>query len=473
MTAWPARPWGSRPTEAQRDVRFLVATALVAVALGWAWLARAAVPTGVECLRLMLAAVLAAVAFARASGRRRQWLLLALLSAWLLTNLWDARWFGILTTNFTAPGRWRSEHASSNDYWVFYHAARDTYVLGGSPYAVGNNFPIPTYWLIHLLAIGGRLPIEWAGSLFWGVNLLVLVASLGATLLVLGTASPAPRLAGLLLVLLLATTNPVLAAWAMGQTIILALGFWTLGALAWDRWRGWMREAGCAVAFVTAGMLKPPLLIFPAAFAVRAVGEVVAGRLRAGTPLSPSARVGWWSAAIVAAFVVVTIAVPGGVTWQTLWQFPRVAHAAQLTIGYDLPFNFSLPFILLHQLERGGVLSVERWLEPSNAVLGGLAAVLFAARLGPCPSVGRDLAPGLLIPPLVLGAFESYYATWFLPFLLWCGRLAVNQTIPPRGQALAWVGLALVQVFTSPFFLVGVILLLLAGDYDRGAAART
>ncbi|MBI4345318.1 MAG: hypothetical protein HY553_00575, partial [Elusimicrobia bacterium] len=118
---------GSRPTEAPRDVRFLAATALVAVALGWAWLARAPFPTRVECLRLVVAAVLAAVAFTPASARRRQWLLLALLSAWLLLNLWDAGWLGILTTNFTPSGRWQSVHASSNDYWVFYYAARDTY----------------------------------------------------------------------------------------------------------------------------------------------------------------------------------------------------------------------------------------------------------------------------------------------------------------------------------------------------------
>ncbi|MBI4348533.1 MAG: hypothetical protein HY553_16960 [Elusimicrobia bacterium] len=220
-------------------------------------------------------------------------------------------------------------------------------------------------------------------------------------------------------------------------------------------------------------MIKPPLLIFPAALGARALGEAVAGRLRARAGFSPGARVGWWSAALFAAFVAVAIALPGGVTWQTFRQFPQVAHAAQLTIGYDLQFNFSLPFILLHKLEQGGVLSVNTFLEPSNAVLGSLAVVLFAARLGPSPSVFRDLAPGLLIPPLVLGAFEPYYATWFLPFLLWCGSLAVNGTIPPRGQALAWAGLALVQVFTSPLFLVGVILLLLAGDYDRGAAGET
>ena len=82
----------------------------------------------------------------------------------------------------------------------------------------------------------------------------------------------------------------------------------------------------------------------------------------------------------------------------------------------------------------------------------------------------RDLAPGLLIPPLVLGAFESYYATWFLPFLLWVGARAVNGTMPPRAQALAWSGLGLVQVFTSPLFLVGVVLLLLVSDDGRGEA---
>jgi hypothetical protein len=253
----------------------------------------------------------------------------------------------------------------------------------------------------------------------------------------------------------------------MGQTIIPALGFWMLGALAWDRWRGRRREVGCALGFVIAGMIKPPLLIFPAALGVRAVGEAALGRLRERGGPSPGARVGWWSAAIVAAFVAVAVALPGGVTWQTLWQFPAIGHAAQLTIGYELPFNFSLPFILLHKLEQYGVLSLGRWLEPSNAVLGGLAAVLFAVRLGPCPSVVRDLAPGLLIPPFVLGVFESYYATWFLPFLLWVGARAVNRTLPPRGEALAWTGLGLIQVFTSPLFLVGVVLLLLAGDYGR------
>jgi hypothetical protein len=455
---------------APRDVRFLAATAFVAVALAWAFFARAALPTRVEALRLMVAGVLAALAFTPAGPRRRQGLLLALLSAWLLLNLWDARWLSILTTNFTTLGRWTSAHTPSNDYWVFYHAARDTYVLGRSPYAAGNSFPIPTYWFIHLLAGAGRLPIESAGSVLWGLNLLILAASLGGALLLLRAARPASSLAGVLLVLLLATTNPVLTAWAMGQTIILALGFWMLGALAWDRWRGLMREVGCAAGFVIAGMIKPPLLIFPAAFGVRAVGEAAQGGLRARGGPSPSARVGWWSVAIVAVFVAVAVALPGGVTWQTFEQFPQIGHAAQLTIGYELRFNFSLPFILLHKLEQHGLLSLGRWLEPSNAVLGSLAAVLFAVRLGPCPSVFRDLAPGLLIPPFILGAFESYYATWFLPFLLWVGARAVNGTMPPRGQALAWIGLGLVQVFTSPLFLVGVVLLLLASDYGRGGA---
>ncbi|PYM33306.1 MAG: hypothetical protein DME15_11585 [Candidatus Rokuibacteriota bacterium] len=210
--------------EAPRDVRFLAATVLVAVALAWAFFARAALPTRVEGLRLMVASVLAALAFTPVGPRRRQGLLLGLLSAWLLLNLWDARWLSILTTNFTTPGRWASAHTPSNDYWVFYHAARDTYVLGGSPYAVGNNFPIPTYWFIHLLAGAGRLPIEWAGSVLWGLNLLILAASLGAAVLLLRTARPASSLAGVLLVLLLVTTNPVLSAWATGQTIILARG---------------------------------------------------------------------------------------------------------------------------------------------------------------------------------------------------------------------------------------------------------
>src|SRR5206468_2470860 len=178
--------------EAPRDVRFLAATVLVAVALAWACFARAALPTRVEGLRLMVASVLAALAFTPVGPRRRQGLLLGLLSAWLLLNL---------------------------------------------------------------------------------------AASLGAAVLLLRTARPASSLAGVLLVLLLVTTNPVLSAWATGQTIILALGFWVLGALVWDRWRGLGREVGCAAALVIAGMIKPPLLIFPAAFGVRALGEAALGGL--------------------------------------------------------------------------------------------------------------------------------------------------------------------------------------------------
>src|SRR5207253_1412670 len=98
--------------EAPRDVRFLAATVLVAVALAWAFFARAALPTRVEGLRLMVASVLAALAFTPVGPRRRQGLLLGLLSAWLLLNLWDARWLSILTTNFTTPGRWASAHRS-------------------------------------------------------------------------------------------------------------------------------------------------------------------------------------------------------------------------------------------------------------------------------------------------------------------------------------------------------------------------
>src|SRR5437879_13371544 len=130
--------------------------------------------------------------------------------------------------------------------------------------------------------------------------MLICAHSLGVPGLLLRPPRLASRLAGVLLVLLLVTTNAVLSAWATGQTIILALGFWVLGALVWDRWRGLGREVGCAAALVIAGMIKPPLLIFPAAFGVRALGEAALGGLRGGGGPSPSAWVGWWSVAIVA-----------------------------------------------------------------------------------------------------------------------------------------------------------------------------
>src|SRR5438874_8642143 len=49
--------------------------------------------------------------------------------------------------------------------------------------------------------------------------------------------------------------------------------------------------------------------------------------------------------------------------FRSLGQFPQIGHTAQLTIGYELRFNFSLPFILLRKLEQHGLLSLDRWLE--------------------------------------------------------------------------------------------------------------
>ncbi len=463
------KTWGSM-MGSTRDWRFLAAIALISGATLWAWLAKAAFPSPVECGRLVAGLVLAAMVLVPVAWRARAVILHSALLAWLILNLYEARWLGILTTNLNAKWEWSPSQTASNDYWVFYHAAHDTYVSGGSPYAVGNHFPIPTYWFIHLLAGVGRLPIESAGTIFWVLNLLALAAVVAGSLALLRPLRPASRVASILMVLVLLTSNPVMAALAMGQTIILALGFWFLGILLWDRGRSPWREMGCAGSFVVAGMIKPPLLIFIAAFGVRAAIETLAVAMGRRPRISTSAQVGWWSLAFFAGLIGIAISLPGGVTWQAFWQFPGVAHSTQVTAGRSQVFNFSLPFIMLNKLDKAGILSLDRWIEVTNLLLGGLAATLFAKRLGPLPLTFRDIAPGLLIPPFVFGAFWSYYAAWFLPFLLWCGWLILGQAIPPRGQAIAWIGLALLQVFSSPLFLVGASLLLLAGDYTRQEA---
>jgi len=450
------------------DWRFLAAVAIVSAAIFWAFLAKASPPTPVESGRLLAALTLAAVGLGPAGWRGRGLLLHSALFAWLILNLHQARWLGILTTNLNANWEWSSAHFASNDYWVFYHAAQDTYVLGRSPYVVGNHFPIPTYWLIHLLAGSGRLPIEWAGTLFWGVNFIIIVAVVGGSLMLLRQVRPASQVASILFLMILVLSNPVLASWAMGQTIILALGFWFVGIVVWDRGRSPWREIGCAASFVVAGMIKPPLLIFMGAFGVRAAIETLMVILRRRTKISGSARVGWWSVAFFAGLIGTAVCLPGGVTWETFWQFSRIVHSTLATAGRSQVFNFSLPFVLMNKLDKAGILSLDRWIDLVNLLLGGLGATVFAKRLGPNPASFRDIAPGLLIPPFVFGAFWSYYSAWFFPYLLWCGWLTLDQAIPPKAQAMAWAGLALLQVFSSPLFLVGVSLLLLAGDYARG-----
>jgi len=214
-------------------------------------------------------------------------------------------------------------------------------------------------------------------------------------------------------------------------------------------------------------MIKPPLLLIPAAFAFRAAAELIMIAMQARRTLSPSGRVGFWSTVAFAGLVGTAVAIPGGVTWQTFVQFPQIAHTAQVTAGRTQLFNFSLSFIILHKLDQAAILSLNRWIDLTNLLTVCLVTTLFALRLGRDPLAFHDIAPGLLLTPFVLGAFWSYYAAWFLPYLLWLGWLTLDQGIPPLGQATVWIGLALSQVFSSPLFLVGVILLLLGGDYSR------
>jgi hypothetical protein len=447
------------------DWRFCAAIALLTISTVWAVVSNAAFPIPTECARIFIACLLCTLTITHCYRQYRKTLITLILLAWILINLYDADWLSVLMVNFDELGRWSPIHTPSNDYWVFYHGARDLYIFNSSPYVVSNQFPIPTYWLIHLLSGFGSLSIHHAGVVFWIFNLVVLAA------VVIGTWSllqlPSPGLIGALLAGIILTSNPVIASVCMGQTIILALGVWLLGIVFWQKCTHPWREIGSAICFVLAGMIKPPLMFFVIAFIIRALVESSTVITRKRRELSSVGRLGWWSLAFILIFIFTAIILPRGVSLETFIQFIERAQWTQVEVGKGLVFNFSLSRILLLKLDKLGILSFEEWLEPASLFLVLLGGIFFAMRIGRTPNSFCDLAPGLLIPPFVFGFFEYYYAAWFLPFLLWCGWLTLNESIPPRGQAIAWLGLALIQVFSSPLFLVGVLLLLLAGDYAR------
>jgi hypothetical protein len=352
------------------------------------------------------------------------------------------------------------ERSIGADFQTFYDGAYLLFTRGESPYrATGTTaFPFPTFALVWLLSLAGRLGQEATFMAFVVVeDLLLAGVFLLARRAAAGHAVPEPIDAARDLILVGLLLHPtVLAGIGVGNSSVVAGALIAAGVWAWqcDSSR-WFPHTG-AVLVNLAWMVKPQLLMATAFFLTAWLLE---RRPRARSRAAAIGRliIPWGAGLVVASILIAPQAMS-----QAYADFPGVAAHWHDTIAATYPNNYAPAAVLAKALARLVGLSVS----PTLAVLWiGITLLLLAwnlaaLRRGPVDSP-RAAYPWLLASLL----WSSLVWEWYLALAVVAvlGVVLTPGVREGRGRSASalWLaaGIALTMVVSSFAFTVGVAVL--------------
>jgi len=342
------------------------------------------------------------------------------------------------------------------DFETFYRGAQALFGAGSSPYtaAGATAFPFPTFPLVHVLSLAGRLSITQAHLVFAAVSvgLLGLAFWLLLRLLERPAAGSRAEPARLLLQAGLMVQPPVLAGLAWGNSGPLA-GAAVAAGLWW-----WLHDgtrASCHAA--AAAMVKPQLLMAALFFLACAARE----SLRPPERRSRAAAIGRlilpWGAALLLASLPV-LAPASLAAYQDFFEVARRWHAEVAATHAN---NLALATLLAELAGRAWGIPVATGAPRIAALLGLL---VLAANLRSLRRREADALPAFL--PWLLSSllWTSLVWDWYLTLVLAAPLAMVGlppSAAPPRPrEAVTLVaGIACCTTASVTFFPAGLLLL--------------
>jgi hypothetical protein len=347
------------------------------------------------------------------------------------------------------------------DFRTFYEGAEALFKHRHSPYSVPGTtaFPFPTFPLVWLLSLAGRLPLEQTFLAF--VALQAVLLGIGVILMGRVAAETIPRDSDpgrRLLQVGLVLHPAVLAGIVLGNSGALAGAVVLWAIWLWRCGRGTWSVHGAAVLFNLGWMVKPQLV--PAALFFLATWWLE--RTREPRRNSRAARIGRLLVPWAGAILVVSLAIPFPATLLAYREFPGVAATWHTHIAEAYPNNYALAAILAKALAR-------LWAVPvSHSLLLltiGIAGPLFLWNVVSLTS-GRPDSLRPFLPWLLTSLLWTSLAwEWYLGLVL-AGPMLMMTLAPSASDSPAALGglrlaggIACTMVFSSFIFTLGYLLI--------------
>jgi glycosyltransferase involved in cell wall biosynthesis len=348
------------------------------------------------------------------------------------------------------------------DFRTFYEGAEFLYRRGHSPYSAPGTtaFPFPTFALVWVLSLAGRLPLEWTFLAF--VALQAVMLSAGAMLMgrvaAAETASRNSDLGRRLLQAGMVLHPAVLAGMAVGNSAALAGAAVLWAVWLWRCGKGTWSVHGSAILLSLGWMIKPQLI--PAALFFLANWWLA--RTRGQHRHSRAARIGRLLVPWAGALLTVSLVISFPATLLAYREFPAVAVTWHTRIAETYPNNYALAAILAKALARIWAVPISQSL---FLLTTGIAAPLLIWNIvsltGGRPDSLRAFLPWLLISLLWTSLVWEWYFSLVLagPILMMAlTRSASDSSTASGGLRLAG-GIACTMVFSSFIFTLGYVLL--------------
>lgn len=357
------------------------------------------------------------------------------------------------------------------DFGTFYSGAMLLFERQVSPYAFPGTtaFPFPSFPIIWLLSLAGRLPESQTFLTFLAVEILLLMLAWCMIRRVRLREALDPRVGTPLSLLeaALLLHPAIIGGLLLGNTAALAGSLLALAVWCWRTLTGRPAEHATAVLLCLACMVKPQLLMVGAFFLLNWILGV---RRRKDQPLARTARIGallvpWWLLLVV---LSVPLAHQGFL--RAYLEFPGVAARWHSVIAEIYQNNYAPPAILAKAAARF-------WSIPVSALLPfltiGLASLVVSwnvtATLRGAPDTILAFLPWLMSSLLWTSLVWEWYLSLVLVGLLllpyWC---LTSSGFASRATALLFgAGVGLTMVFSSFLFMLGVLLLYFLGHYLR------
>ena len=357
------------------------------------------------------------------------------------------------------------------DFGTFYSGAILLFERQVSPYSFSGTtaFPFPSFPIVWLLSLTGRLPESQTFLNLLAVEILLLTLAwcLVRRIRLRKTLDPSMDTPLSLLEAAFLLHPAIIGGLLLGNTAALAGSLLALAVWCWRTLSGRSAEHAAAILLCLACMLKPQLLMVAAFFLLNWVLGVWR---RAHQPLALTARIGallvpWW-------FLLVLLSVPLAHQGflRAYLEFPGVAARWHTVIAELYQNNYAPPAILAKAAARFWPISVSTLL-PFLTL--GLASLVVSwnvtATLRGAPDTILAFLPwvmsSLLWTSLVWEWYLSLVVVGLLLLPYWC--LTSTGSASPATALLLGAGIGLTMVFSSFLFMLGVLLLYFLGHHLR------